>query len=162
MKYKGKKSYGPRKMPAVFERHPEDIVWWMKSLDEYTEFNELCPEPEPEKWVDPSNPSNVKYVKDEGFKERELERLLRWTYWLAYHSLTACPENDLEFENFDPGDPDTWSSMEEELTEFGLTFGEKRYLFNLASKVNALTDDYLDAGLDRFLASHRQTENQNV
>ncbi len=165
MKYKGKSTYGPRKMPAVFERHPENIVWWMKALDDYSEFNKLCPEPEPEKWVDPSDPSNVKYVKNEGFKKREIDRLLRWTYWLTYHSLMSCPENTeagLEFETFDPGNPDTWETMEKELTEFGLTFGEKRYLFNLASKVNALTDEYLDEGLERFLASRRQTEKQDA
>jgi hypothetical protein len=149
-------------MPAVFERHPDNVVFWLQALDDYSEFNKLCPEPQLDKWVDPSNPENVKYTKGPGYDERSRERLLRWTYWLTLTSLEACPENELKFDTVEMGNPDTWGNMEEELTEFGLTFGEKRFLFNLASEVNALTDDYLEAGVERFLALHRPKEEQNA
>lgn len=153
MKIAGKKLKGPYIKTVVFPRENEPLVFKFQALLDDSEFEELCPRPEPPtklrpggiKELDVSNPKYKKAIEDWGLKK---------VYWQFLKSISAT--DNLEWETVDMKKPETWENYLKELSE-SFTEYEQIQLMNAYSEVQGLDQEKIDKATKDFLAG-RQVE----
>lgn len=155
MKIKGKTIGAPKPRLCVIERDDEQFVFTLQAVLDYTDFDAVCPKPEPPKVLRPGGDVTENITSPVYLKTLE-EYGTQKTYWLIIKSLEAT--EGLEWEKVNLGDPDTWELYKDELTDCGLTEGEIVYLINQIYNVNSLDEERMKEALDRF--THSQSEEQ--
>jgi len=155
MKIKGKTIGAPKPRLCVIERDDEQFVFTLQAVLDYTDFDAVCPKPEPPKVLRPGGDVTENITSPVYLKTLE-EYGTQKTYWLIIKSLEAT--EGLEWEKVNLSDPDTWELYKDELTDCGLTEGEIVYLINQIYNVNSLDEERMKEALDRF--THSQSEEQ--
>jgi len=104
----------PKPTKIVVYRDPPLILWADAVLD-YSEFEELAPEPRPPITKNIKTGITRTNVTDSVYVKRVEEHNKLRVNWLVFTSLQATPE--LVFETVDSRDPTTWDNAQIELAE---------------------------------------------
>ncbi|MFA5758219.1 MAG: hypothetical protein WC942_02440 [Clostridia bacterium] len=150
MKIKGKKIVGPnREIIAIPRGDKEDIVFVAEAVLDQSEFDKLCPLPEPrKKKIDGQDVPDLRdpnYLKQVNlYSEKKIA-------WLVLTALTAT--EDLEWETVDLKDPGTWIHFRKELNASGFSDLEINMIVNGALSAQGLNEAKIEAARERFLRS---------
>lgn len=129
---------------------PCDIVFKCAPVNNYDEFNQLCPRPEPPKRTYPENtgkPPEI-LINDPKFLKALDEWGSRRSAWMFVESLSAT--EDLEWELVDRAKPETWVKWEEELGEAGINDIERSRILTGIMDANSLSEERMDEARERF------------
>jgi hypothetical protein len=153
MKMHGKEVRGVNRDVLVIPRMDGDLVFVAEAIQDWTEFETLCPVPSvPQKMI-----KGGKMVADPEAKEYQ-EKMLVWaqrkTNYMVLKSLT--PTEGLEWETVQMQNPETWGNWRKELEESGFIENEVVKLLQLCSNVNCITEDMMARARENFLRSARQ------
>jgi hypothetical protein len=155
MKYKGKKLEGLNTDILVLPRGNERVVFKAQAIKSYSEFDELCPMPEPPEKLLPGGVKE-KDVRDPAFIKRLEEYGIKKTNYTIIKSLEIS--EDVEWETVDLKKPQTWENWRKELSDAGFTEVETLRILQLCTRVNVLDEDLLNAAKESFLAEALQRE----
>jgi hypothetical protein len=152
MKYKGKKLEGLNTDVLVLMRNGEHIIFKAQALQNYNEFDKLCPMPDAPVIMRPGG-IKEQNLKDGGYQKALASYSEKKTNYTIIKSLE--PTTDLEWEKVKLDDPLTYSNWKPELEEAGFTEIEVLRILQLCTKVNCLDDSMLDEAKESFLAEAR-------
>jgi hypothetical protein len=156
MKIQGKKIEGANEMVTIIPRHSSpDIVFKSRAILNMSEFEEMCPPPEPPKKM-LAGGKEVKNLKDSAYLKSCDAYAVKRLSWIVLSSLEAT--EDLEWEKVDLTDPSTWNNFREEMKEAGLSGVEINRVIQDCIEVNALDNDKIEEARNRFLL---ETQEQN-
>jgi hypothetical protein len=131
----------------VLPRGEASIVFRAVGVPDYTDFNKLCPEPEPPKINKPKD-GWVDHLEEPGYKDKVKTHGMRRLAWLT---ITSLEPSDIEWDKVDLDKPNTWTGWEEELKESGLNQVECQRVQGLVFQANSLDEAKLDAARESFL-----------
>lgn len=151
MKISGQAIPKPKNEIAVLPRGETTIVFTAKAVLDYSEFDELCPEPTPTIRNYPDGRQEV--VRDNSFtKKQEAWARLR-SAWTVLESLKAT--DGLEWETVDYTKPDTWQNYNDELRK-DFSTGEVNEIMGAVMRANSLDDSRFEEARNVFLAKEQQ------
>jgi hypothetical protein len=138
-------------LPDVIKVIPhgeERYVFKAASVLDFSEFEALCPEPEPpfegrpgQKMIqNPLSPKHIKAIEE--WRGRRLR-------WLFVKSLSAT--EGLEWEMVKLDDPETWGLWEEELEKSGLSQLEIGEISSAVIEANGLDQEKIKIATESFL-----------
>jgi hypothetical protein len=149
MRLKGRRP-GVHIEPIVLPRPDEDLVFHAKAIENFDEFDKLCPIPEPPAKILPSG-QNVPNANDANFlKAMEGYGGKRVAYMVIKGLTEGTP--DLEWETVELSNHFTWDKYRKELQESGLSDIEINRLVAGVMKANSLSEHAVDEAMKRFLA----------
>ncbi len=135
----------------VLPRGEENIIFRAVGVQDYKEFNDLCPEPTAPKIHKPKE-GWVDNVEEPGYRDMMKTYGLRRLAWLIIVSLAP---SDIEWDNVDPDKPSTWTQWNEELKESGLNQVECNRVQGLVFQANCLDEDKLEQARENFLVGQQ-------
>jgi len=156
MKYRGKKIQGRNVVTLVIPRPDGDIGFIMEAVENFDEFDKLCPVPEPPEILRPGN-VRERNVRDPAYLEKLDAFAEAKSHYMTITSLKAT--KDLEWETVDYADPETWANWTKEMTEAGFTDIELSLIVRYIGQANCLDQSMLDDARSTFLLEQaRQKE----
>lgn len=144
----GQKVTMPARDVVIFPRVEGQFIFYIVAVPSFEAFDTLCPRPEPPKIL--KKGKQVEDTDDPTFKQR-------WQTWVDYRQdwlllqALADSENDITWESVKPDDPSTWSRVNQELKDAGLTELELQRLIGKVYEVNALSERGMEAARANFL-----------
>ena len=153
MKIAGKKIEGAARKTVVIKREEEDITFVFEAVLDESEFEKLCPKPEPSVKLLPGG-SKVPDFENKEYKEALGEWASQKTRWSFLQAISATP--DLEWETVDLSNPETWKNYPEELTSAGFSPGEQYKLMQAYIFVIGLDEEKVNEAVDSFLAGPQE------
>lgn len=151
MKIKGDRLDGPQPLECIIPRtEGKHIRFVCGPVLDYSEFNELVPEPKVKYFTDVKTKEKTALYDDPAYKKAWLDRGEMKAAWFAITSLSFTP--DIEWEQVKMGDPKTFSLYEKELREF-LTEGEMQQLIGTIYDANHPSEARKKEALASFAAS---------
>lgn len=150
MKIQGKTFSGPDIVPVVIPRNDGDVVFKAQAVLDFSDFDALCPAPEPPEILKPggvrsSDPEDANYLKD--IDKWAVKR----TNWMILKSMEAT--EGLEWETVDKSDPETWDNFRQEMQDSGFTIVEVGRIIAAVTEACGLNQDRIDEATERFLAA---------
>ena len=155
VKYKGKKLEGLNTDLIVFKKNGENVVLKAQALQNYKEFDKVCPEPQPPMLMRPGGIKEPN-IKDKNYQDALQQYGLKKTNYTIIKSLQIT--EDLEWETVNINDPETYDNWRKEFEDSGFTEIEILRILQLCSRVNCLDDSMMDEAKESFLAEARQQE----
>lgn len=153
MKLHGVTIVPPKPIPIVLPRNEGDIVLYAAPILSLEDFEKLCPRPKPPSVMRPGKGYSV----DTNSKEY-IQAMSKWgeqkSNYLIIKSLSDGTP-DLEWDNVDLTDPDTWAGYETELTSV-FTIGEVDIIVGGCFAANLPTDDRQKEALERFMSPQEE------
>lgn len=147
MKLKDVQLDRPNEEILVLPRNGQDIVIKARAILDFSDFDTLCPVPKPPRiqhrggrWVD--NPTDEKFIK----AHEDWAKARLW--WMIIQSLKAT--EGLEWETIQANDSETWTNVEQELTDANFTEAERNLIVDLVLRANNLKSDHLEEAKTRF------------
>lgn len=153
MKIGGQPISRPKDEFIVIPRDGQNVVFKAQAVLDYTQFNELCPEPKPPVRKYPNGKEEVAY-DDPGFLKQRDDWAGKRSSWLILESLNAT--EGLQWDTVSLSDPTTWDNYKTEL-ETIFTTGEINAIIGVVMKANSLDDSRFDEAKKEFLAQTQQT-----
>ena len=149
MKYAGKEISGPSTEVVVIPRSDGDLVFRAKAVLDYSDFDKLCPTPEP--------PPIVRRGGEKGFDTEDKvyqDAMDVWaeakTNWMILKSLQETEE--LVWDTVDMSDPATYKNYETELQDAGFSPAEILRIVSIVITACGLNQEKIDEATERFLA----------
>jgi len=157
MKINGRQFTKPYEVLCVLPRDgEEDIVFKAQAVLDYSEFEAMCPVPEPPSIQKHGQKKSVPDFQDKKYLEK-LEKYNEQRFvWVAMKSLSITP--GLEWSFLDPSDPDTWHDIEREFKSAYLSDAEGSLILSKVLEANSLDQTKLDEARQRFLAGQAEEE----
>lgn len=152
MKINGKTFEGPSKQIVVIPLGDEDVVFTVKCVLDYTDFEALCKTPEPRKLTTPKGDSKL-FLDDPDYKVKVAEYALKRTHYMVLKSLEDT--EGLEWDTVDFSDPETFGNYSDDLTKAGFADAHIGYLVNQIIAVNGMDEEMLKEAKKRFLATQQ-------
>lgn len=146
MKIGGIEIKGPNEAILVLPRSGQNIVFRAQAILDFSEFNSLCPEPQPPVKTTPKG--TVADIQNPGFVVARVEYDRRKTAWMVIKSLT--PSN-IEWDTVDPQSPGTWINYHTDLEEAGFCSTEIARIVDLVAEANCLDEEKLKWAREAFL-----------
>jgi len=160
MRYKGKKVEGRNTELLVLRRpNGEVMAFKCEAVADYTEFEKICPSPEPPEVLKPGG-VRERSVKDPKFVKALGEWAERKTDYTVLKSLDASP--DIEWDTIDMADPTTWGNYRKEMTDSGFTEIEIARLITTVGVANCMDDSMLEAAREDFLVAEAAAEQESA
>jgi len=153
MKYKGNKLEGAAEEIVVIPRQNGDIVFTIRAILDYDECDKLDPRPIPPTRILPGNRQQLN-VDDTKYKEALDKWATNRTLYMVIKSLEAT--KDLEWEQVEISNPETWKFVDEEFKEAGFTAAESAYLIRKVMEVNGLNENKIKDATESFLAGQAE------
>lgn len=153
MKLKGKAVTQPKPITFSIYRVPEPVTFTVQAVIDYSEFEELCPNPpvptvkKVGQTVGTPDPTNAAYQKKVAIQGE------RRTHWMMLKALSAT--EGLEWETVDLKKPETWENFETELRAIFTPF-EMAEIQNSIFLVNAPSKESFQEAVEAF--QHGQPE----
>lgn len=150
MKLHGKQP-GVHVEPIILPRPGGDLVFHCIAIDDFEDFEQLCPPPEPPKKILPDK-SEIVNVQDPNY----VKTLQNWSskrvaYMVVKGLQDGTPE--LEWEEVKLDDHTTWPKFRKELRESGLSDVEVNRIVAGCMTANSLSERAVQEARARFLAS---------
>jgi hypothetical protein len=157
MKIHGQKVEGVNEQLVVLPR-PDGarLVFKVRAVTNYEEFDKLCPLPTPPKIFRISDQQHFENVEDPKYKLDRVRRFEKEMHWLFLKSLAAT--DGLEWEQVRLEDSNSWHLYENELNDSGVTKYEVAILRDAVLKVNALDREHIEAARADFVVSLRSAK----
>jgi len=155
MKLKGKRP-GVHVELIVLPREDGDLVFRIRALESFEEFENLCPPPKPPAKILPGG-KRVEDPTDSAY----LDLCQEWgTKRFAYMVIKGLTDGtpDLEWETVKLSDNTTWPKFREELIQSGLCDTEVNRLVSATMVANCLSERAIEEARKRFLASVQAPE----
>lgn len=149
MKIKGKTLGTPNIEVVVFPRSDGDIVFKAQAVLDYSDADQLDPEPSPPEVIKRGG-ARIKDPNDREYREKLEKWALRRSHWMFLKSISATP--DLEWETVNASDPETWGNYSKELAAAGFTPIEISRLLQTVMDACGLNQKKIDEATERFLA----------
>lgn len=130
----------------------EDLVFKAKAVEDFEMFDKLCPPPEPPKRILPGG-EQVPNFQDKNYSAALENYGKKRIAFMVIQGLAAT--EDLEWEQVDVGNHQTWPKYREELRESGLSEVEINRIVNGCMKANSLNEHAVEQARKRFLASQQ-------
>jgi len=152
MKINGHKIIGPNREIIAIPRGDDDaIIFIAEAVLDDSEFNKLCPPPEPRKrkvdGQDIPNLNDKNYIKNvEKYSEKRAA-------WMILQSLKAT--EGLEWERVNLKEPNTWLLYTKELSESGFSEMEIQRIINGCLTANGLNSTKIEYAKQHFLQVQR-------
>ena len=153
MKIQGQVIAGPNIETIIIPRGDSQLVFRAKAILDYTDFEKLCPMPEPPKRSYPDG-RVVLNVEDPKFKKKLDEHGSLRFAWMVLKSLEAT--EGLEWETVNLEDPSTWANYETEFKSAGISDVESSRIARGVMIANCLDDDKVEQARQRFLALEKE------
>jgi hypothetical protein len=150
MKLKGKKP-GVHVEMIILPRGEEDLVFHCVAIDDFTDFEKLCPPPEPPKKIMPDK-SEIVNVEDPNYQKALVNWGQKRVAYMVVKGL-ALGTSDLEWEDVELENHTTWPNFRKELRESGLSDVEVNRLVAGCMRANSLSEAAVQEARARFLAS---------
>lgn len=150
MKIKGKRP-GVHVEDVILPRNGDDIILRMRAIEDFSEFEKLCPEPEPPARIKPGGQKISNFADENYLKEMEAYGGKRVAFMVIKGLLTGS--DDVEFEEVKLEDHTTWPNFRKELRESGLSDVEVNRIVSGAMRANSLSESAVEEARKRFLAS---------
>lgn len=154
MKLRGKEIKGPNTQTIIVPREPEPIVLTAQAVLDYDLFDKLCPRPTPpivmrKGGVKTANTQDARFLLAlDSYGRRRVA-------WIVLESLRlGTPE--LEWEQVDMGNPNTWDKYMDELKDSGFSWAEVEFIIDGCMTANALNESKLEEARSSFLLSMSQ------
>ena len=157
MKLKGKRP-GVHIEPIILPRPDGDLVFHCKAIENFDDFESLCPPPEPPAVIKPNgekihnaaDPDYIKQLSNYGDKR------------VAYMVVKGLSDAtvDLEWETVKMDDSNTWIQFRDEFRESGLSDVEINRVVSGAMIANSLSEFAVEAARKRFLAGEQDQESE--
>lgn len=154
MKYKGKVITPPSPEIVAFARteatgEPSDLVFVLKPVLDFTEFEGLCPEPLAPSMLKPGQIAPEKNFEDPTYKEQVQIWLKNRINWICLETIAV---GDIVWETVVTTDPSTWENFKSELkTDAQLTPQQIQHLVNRILTVNSIDEKKMNEARERFL-----------
>lgn len=157
MKIQGQEIYVPYEVTIVIPRQSENIVLKAKGVEDFSEFEEILPQPKP-KYItdkngtrpDTNDPDYIKKVED--WSKKHLT-------WIILKSLEAT--EGLEWDTVDISDPSTYDNLETELKSSGFNDREVVLIMSKCMDANSLNDKTIKQAEKDFLAGQEKAQIEN-
>jgi hypothetical protein len=150
VKIQGKTFSGPDTIPVVIPRSDGDVVFKAQAVLDFSDFDALCPVPEPPGVIKPGN-VRTKDPEDADYLEAMDVWAIKRTNWMILKSLDAT--EGLEWETVDKSDPETWDNFRTEMQNSGFTIVEVGRIIATVTEACGLNQDKIDEATERFLAA---------
>ena len=137
----------PPECILVLPRDGEDLVFRAQAIEDWDEFDKLCPAPVMPVGLGKGG-EKIPVPNDPAFKAELEQHGLKKMAWMVVKSLQ--PSN-IEWEKVKVEDPRTWQLYEEELREAGVTAIEIQRIVALAIEANQLDEAKLKAARESFV-----------
>ena len=149
MKIKGKTIEAPSEEVIVFPRKSGNLVFKAKPVQNYDDFDKICPEPKAGTLMRPGG-ETAEDVEDPAYKKALEDWASYKTHWMILQSLSAT--EGLEWDTVDMSKPETYSNYIKELEDSGVTAIEVSRLFEIMQTACGLNQDKIDEATNAFLA----------
>lgn len=145
----------PSQKVLVLERDQGDIVFLAEAVQDFDDFNKLCPEPTPPKKM-------VKGVwkideTDQPYKQMREDYQVRQ---FSYIVLKSLEPSEIEWETVDMDRPSTWSNWVTDLRDAGLTGVEIGYVKDIVWEANCLDEEKLKAARESFVLGRQKGQSE--
>jgi hypothetical protein len=152
MKLKGRRP-GIHIEPIVLPRPDGDLVFHAKGIEDFEEFEKLCPPPEPPAKILPGG-EKVPNPQDQNFLDAMQGYGGKRVAYMVVKGLSEGTE-DLEWETVSLENHHTWTKYREELRESGLSDIEVNRIVAGVMRANSLSEVAVEEARKRFLASQQ-------
>lgn len=160
MKIDGHNNYSPNEEVVVIPRTiGDDFVFKAKSIMDLSEFDTLCPIPEP--------PAVIKKggIKEFDFKNADYQNALlthaeKRIQYMVIESLKATP--GLTWDKVKYSDPNTWVHYKEELKLAGFNYLEVQRIENAVFTANCLNEQAVEVARQNFLQQQEETQSEST
>lgn len=139
---------------VVIPRKSGDMVYRAAPVTDFSDFNKLCPQPQPPKIMRKGG-ITVEDVEDKEYKAAIMAWAGYRTDWLIIKSLQATPE--LEWETVNLSDSSTWVNFRKEFEDSGLTAVEVGMIIQCVVDACGLNQKKIDEATKAFLAGQAET-----
>lgn len=158
MKFFGHKMDEPNEeicvIPRTINGEQVDIVFKAKAVLDYTDFEKMCPVPNPPEMILPGGERKLD-IQDKDYRKRLNEYAQKKTAWMFIKSLEDT--EGLEWETVDAGNPETWLEYNKELKSGGFSDMEILKIYQTVTSACGLNQDKIDEAQKRFLAGQGRT-----
>lgn len=141
----------------VLPRGEKNIIFRAVGVQDYDEFNKLCPEPTAPKIHKPKE-GWVDNEEEPGYRDMMKTYGLRRLAWLV---ITSLEPSDIEWEKVSLDNPSTWTQWNEELKESGLNQVECNRVQGLVFQANCLDEDKLEQARENFLLGQQPVPSES-
>lgn len=148
MKIAGQDVHMPPEDVVIFPRTHENLIFHIIGVDSFTDCDEKYPRPKPPKML--KRGQQIENIEDPTYKSQFDTWAQARQDWLLIKAL-ECPKNDITWDHVNVDDPTTWSKVNDELKEAGLTQIELNRLINKVYEVNALSESGMETARANFL-----------
>lgn len=145
MKLQGKQISRPKPRTFKIYRVPEPLEFTVQAVIDFSEFEELCPEPKPPSVAKPGKKPYLDY-EDGGYQKKMSKYGERRTQYVLWKSLMAT--EGLEFDKIKFEDPETWDLREELKDDF--TPYEISEIITKIMEINAPSHDSYKEAMENF------------
>ena len=149
MKIFGKTYTEPNTAKVILPRGDEFIVFKAQAINNFDDFNKLCPEPTP-LTITHVGKAPEAFEDDPDYKKRRMVWSGQRLDWMILESLKATP--GLTWDKVDMDKPETWELYNEELKESKFNDMEINRIVECVLKANCLSEKAIQEAEDRFLA----------
>ena len=152
MKIKGKRIEGVNvEIIPIPRGDGPDIIFEARAIQDMKPFEKLCPLPNPP--LRKIDGVDVPQLKDLNYLKAMDRRAEQRMAWMTITSLEAT--EGLEWETVKADDPSTWLLLEPELEKAGFSAVERQRIVAGVVNANALSEEKIEAALERFLLSRQ-------
>lgn len=156
MKFHGTSMKGPSEEIVAFPRSSldgkqQDLVFILKAVLDFSEFEAICPNPKPAPMLLPGNIQTFDF-KNPKYKAEVEAYGGKKMAWMFLKTIESSP--NIEWETIDMKDPETWNNYLQELSPF-LTASQIVHLYNRAIMINTVDEEKMEEARNRFLAANR-------
>lgn len=162
MKYKGKAIAPPSPEIVAFPRDEvidgkivnNDLVFVVKAVLDYSEFEGLCPPPKPPIIQRAGETTAQPYTDEPDYIKAREDWWQKRTYWMF---LKSIEDPSLTWERVNMLDPETWVNLDDELKQDAhLTHSQIAILTNAIHAMNAVDANKMKEAKERFLTDRHQ------
>lgn len=168
MKIKGRAISSAQETYVVIPRAGEDIILRLKTVDDFEDFNKLCPMPEPPRIKKPGQ-AEIMDTTDPEYKKEVNEWALKKLSWTLIKSLEDTEEIEWDMHEDIPlkkgeeapetkeynglimNDSDSWYHAFTQLSE-SFSSSEVDFIMQKFNMVQGLTNDKIKEATESFLA----------
>lgn len=154
----GEKIDGPRMETVVIPFGSRQLVFKAKLVNDFSEFDKLCPAPMPATIIKPGG-VKIPDLKHPEYLAQVREHANCRSDWLFLKSLEAT--ENLTWETVDMSKPETWKNIHTELDATGFSFAEVNRLMQLVLDANGLDQSKIDEATQRFLTEEAERKEQS-
>ena len=152
MKIAGKAIAAPKNEICVIPRGDEEIVFEAKAVLDYSEFDELCPEPKPRIKTYPDG-RQEEDTDSSKFKKEYADWAAQRSNWLIVESLKAT--EGLEWDTVSYTDPKSWGNFRKDL-QTNFTAGEVNQIIGCVMAANSMDEARFEEAKQHFLEKRQQ------